>query len=83
MNPAASILASKKAVLFDLFHTLTALETTWGGGRPFTHQALGVSKQAWDAQLHKNSHDRLIGKQNDPVAIVAEMAHAIDPAIPK
>jgi hypothetical protein len=25
---------AKPAILFDLFHTLTALETTWGAGRP-------------------------------------------------
>ena len=81
-NTLLETIAGKKAVIFDLFHTLTALETTWGDGRPFTYQALGVSKQAWDEQLHKNSRDRLIGKQNDPVAIVAEMARAIDPAIP-
>lgn len=80
-NTLRETIAEAKAVLFDLFHTLTALETTWGDGRPFTYQALGVSKQAWDEQLHKNSHDRLIGKQTDAVAIVAGMARAIDPTI--
>ena len=61
----------KKAVIFDLFHTLTALESTWGDDRPFTYQVLGVGKQAWDDQLQKLSRDRLTGKQKDAFAIVA------------
>ena len=73
--------AEKKAIIFDLFHTLTALETTWGDSRPFTYQMLGVSKQEWDRQLLERSRARLMGENQDAVAIVAEMAHAIDPSI--
>ncbi len=71
----------KKAIVFDLFHTLTALELTRGNDRPFTHQMLGIPKQAWEDQLQKFSRDRLIGKLADPVAIVASMARAVDPTI--
>jgi len=73
--------AAKKAVIFDLFHTLTVLETTWGEGRPFTHEVLGVSREAWDEQLHSRSRERLTGQKQDAVAIVRDMARAIDPSI--
>jgi putative hydrolase of the HAD superfamily len=72
----------KRAVIFDLFHTLTSLESTWGAGRLMTHQVLGVRKEAWEEQLLRKSRDRLVGLQTDAFQIVAEMAHAIDPAIP-
>jgi putative hydrolase of the HAD superfamily len=71
----------KDAVLFDLFHTLTALESTWGDSRVFTHQMLGVSKEAWNEQLLERSRDRLVGTIDDPHAIIRKLAHAIDPTI--
>ncbi len=77
----ARTVQGKQAVVFDLFHTLTSLESTWGDGRPFTHQMLGVSKEAWHEQLLERSRDRLVGRERDPIQIVAAMAHAIDPAI--
>ena len=76
------VIQSKPAILFDLFHTLTSLESTWGEGRPPTCRMLGVDREAWDDQLQKQSRDRLIGAKTDPVAMIAEMAHAIDPSIP-
>lgn len=82
-NPLCRLVQTKKAILFDLFHTLTSLESTWGDGRPPTCQMLGVNKEAWDEQLQKLSHDRLTGKKTDALAIVADMAHAIDPSIPQ
>jgi putative hydrolase of the HAD superfamily len=42
---------------------------------------LGVSREAWNEQLEQKSRDRLIGKKKDAFAIIAEMAHAIDPLI--
>ncbi len=81
-TPVSRAVATKKAVIFDLFHTLTALETTWGEGRPFTHEVLGVSREAWDEQLHSRSRERLTGQKKDAVAIVRDMARAIDPSIP-
>jgi hypothetical protein len=74
-------LANKKVILFDLFHTLTALESTWGDNRPLTYQLLGVEKEAWNYQLLQNSPDRLTGRKTDPFEIVAEMARNIDPGI--
>jgi putative hydrolase of the HAD superfamily len=77
-----AVIGGKKAVVFDLFHTLTALESTWGAGARFTHEMLGVSREAWDEQLQSRSRDRLVGAQQDAFAIVARMARAIEPSIP-
>jgi putative hydrolase of the HAD superfamily len=77
----AAVVEAKRAVIFDLFHTLTSLEATWDGKRPMTHALLGVSKTAWDEQLHANSRDRLAGERTDAFAIVAAMARAIDSTI--
>jgi len=77
-----SIIRAKRAVIFDLFHTLTSLESAWGAGRRMTSEVLGVSREAWDEQLHSKSRDRLVGLKSDPFEIVAEMARAIDPSIP-
>ena len=77
-----STVAGKKAVIFDLFHTLTSLESSWGGGTPMTCEMLGVSREAWDEQLHQNSRDRLVGREQDAFQIIAGMARAIDPTVP-
>jgi len=76
-----SLVRTKRAVFFDLFHTLTALEIIPGVERPGTHEMLGVPKDAWNAQLLENSRDRLVGIARDPVRFVTNMAHAIDPTI--
>lgn len=76
-----AVVAAKKAIVFDLFHTLTSLESTWGAGRRLTCEMLGVSREAWDEQLQQKSRDRLIGAKRDAFEIVADMARAIDPTI--
>jgi len=73
----------RRAVLFDLFHTLTAVEAVPGNGGPGTSEILGVSREAWNAQLLGHSRDRLTGVVRDPVEIVRRMARAIDPSIPE
>ncbi len=80
-DSVAALIDAKKAIVFDLFHTLTSLESTWGAGRRMTFEMLGVSREAWDEQLQRKSRDRLVGAKMDPVEIIAEMAHAIDPSI--
>ena len=77
-----AIVASKRAVIFDLFHTLTALESTWGDNRPLTSAVLGVSKEAWNQQLLEGSRERLIGEKKDAFAIVRDLARAINPSLP-
>jgi len=77
-----TLVQKKRAILFDLFHTLIALELV-PSGRPMTSELLHVSQQSWNMQLFENSRDRLIGRMDDPMCMVREMAHAIDPTIPE
>jgi putative hydrolase of the HAD superfamily len=83
MNEVVNFINSKKAVIFDLFHTLTALESTWGNNVPMTSQILGVTKEEWNSQLLEKSRDRLTGIDKDPYHILKKMAHAINPSIPE
>jgi len=78
----ADIVDQKKAVIFDLFHTLTAIESSWGKGLPLTCDMLGIDRDAWHAQLQLHSPSRLTGRQKDSFRIVSRMARAIDPGIP-
>ncbi len=77
-----AVVKQKQVILFDLFHTLTALESTRSEG-PSTSEMLGVSKEALNEQLMEKSRERLAGEITDPVSIIRKMAHSIDPAIPE
>jgi len=81
MSLLTDIVEEKKAVIFDLFHTLTAIESSWGNGLPFTCDMLGVDRDAWHDQLQLHSRSRLAGEEKDPFRIISRMAWAIDPAI--
>lgn len=76
-----SVVAGKRAIIFDLFHTLTSVEASLGQGLPSISELLGVDPVAWSDQLMKNSHERLVGLKTDPFEIIAEMARAIDPSL--
>jgi len=80
-GPASKIVATKKAVIFDLFHTLVSLRATWGEGLPKVYEILGVTREAWGRQLGQKLHDLYVGKTLDAFQATAEMARAIDPAI--
>ena len=69
-----------RAVIFDLFHTLTSADVLRLPGRG-TSEVLGVSREAWNEQLLRYSGDRLRGKITDPFMIIARMARAIDHTI--
>jgi putative hydrolase of the HAD superfamily len=69
-----------KAVIFDLFHTLTAPEAEWSD-LPWTSDVLGISRTDWYRALTVNSRQRLVGEISDPVEIVRLIAHSIDPRI--
>ena len=75
-------LSKYKALIFDLFHTLTSVESAHAPGKG-TSAILGVPRKAWNDQLLKYSQDRLRGKIQDPYEIIKKMAHAINPNIPK
>lgn len=69
-----------RAVIFDLFHTLTSLESVRAPGRG-TSEILGVSRKEWNKQLLLYSEDRLRGKMRDPLEIIRKMARAINPDV--
>lgn len=79
-NRPDSVIGQYRVILFDLFHTLTSVETTKAPGRR-TSAILGVSQEEWNDQLHLYSKDRLSGKIKDPFEIIKRMARAIKPDI--
>jgi putative hydrolase of the HAD superfamily len=81
MTAIQSVIASKKAVIFDLYHTLTATEITSPNGLS-TAAILGISKELWNEHLMEKSRERLTGLVKDPYAIVRSLADAIVPSIP-
>jgi putative hydrolase of the HAD superfamily len=70
-----------KAIIFDLFHTLTSAKVVGLQGKG-TSATLGVSRDAWNEQLWYHSEDRLRGRIKDGYEIIKKMAHAIDSQIP-
>jgi putative hydrolase of the HAD superfamily len=69
-----------RGVIFDLFHTLTGLESEWSD-LPLTSDLLKIDRRAWDQIVTMKSRRRLTGEQRVPYLIVREMAHEIDPTI--
>jgi len=70
-----------RGVIFDLFHTLTGLESEWSE-LPGTYKVLGLDRRAWDEALTMKSHWRVIGELRDPYEIVRRLVHQVDPSIP-
>lgn len=75
-------LAPYQAVIFDLFHTLTSIETSGASGRS-TAEILGVDPKAWNEQQFRHSDDLIRGREPDHVAVIRRMARAIKPDIPE
>lgn len=69
-----------KAVIFDLFHTITSLVHSKIAGRD-THDILGVDRMVWNDMLFHGSNERLRGEISDPIEIITDVAHKIDPSI--
>lgn len=72
--------AATRGVIFDLFQTLTGLESECSD-LPSTSKVLGIDRGAWDQVLTRRSRWRLAGGERDPYLIVRRMAHEIDPTI--
>jgi len=80
-NPEVNTIVSQKnAIIFDLFHTLTAPEVVSPNGQS-TSAILGVDSRSWNEQLMEKSKSRLIGLEKDPYEIIEKLAHIINPAI--
>jgi len=69
-----------KGVLFDLFHTLTDVESNWSD-LPWTSDVLGIDRAEWNAALTQRSRWRLAGEVKDPREIVAALARELRPDI--
>lgn len=65
-----------KGVIFDLFHTLTGLESEWSD-LPLTCDVLGIDRRAWDEVITQKSRWRLSGEQRDPFLIIRDMARLV------
>jgi putative hydrolase of the HAD superfamily len=76
----ATMIASKKAILFDLFHTLTALEITDPGGVS-TSGVLGIPPDVWNNQVLLKTRERMTGEWTDPYYIIGTMARRIRPEL--
>jgi putative hydrolase of the HAD superfamily len=69
-----------KAVIFDLFHTLTGLESEWSD-LPITSEVLGFDRRAWDDALTVHSQWRVVGEVRDPYEILRRLALQVDPKV--
>jgi putative hydrolase of the HAD superfamily len=76
------VITSKKGIIFDLFHTLTANKSELKESLfKYTYQVLGVSRQEWEKQLFEQSRFRLSGEERDHLNFISKMARSINPLI--
>jgi putative hydrolase of the HAD superfamily len=71
-----------RGVVFDLFHTLTGIESEWSD-LPFTSDVLGIDRTVWNDLLITGSRWRLAGEVRDAYTILRLLAHEADPSIPE
>ena len=69
-----------RGVIFDLFHTLTGLESEWSD-LPGTWALLGLDRRAWDEVLTMKSHWRVVGELRDPFEILRRLVHQLDSSV--
>jgi len=70
-----------RGVIFDLFHTLTGVESE-RSHLPWTCDVLGVDRRQWDDLLFEGSRWRLAGEETDPYVILSTLARHADRSIP-
>jgi putative hydrolase of the HAD superfamily len=69
-----------KAVIFDLFNTLTSHDVA-RDDVPWTADVLGVPRRTWSHALTESSGPRLTGAIQDPVEIIRHLAQTMDAAV--
>jgi len=69
-----------KAIVFDLFHTLTGFESEWSD-LPYTCDVLGIDRRVWNGVITTGSRWRLAGEERDAYRILSRLAREIDPRI--
>ena len=70
-----------KAVIFDLFTTLTSLSHLKDAPGINSYEILGIPPGLWSDALFNRSRGRLTGLITDPVDIIRDIAWKIDPSI--
>lgn len=76
----SALVAGKRAVLFDLFHTLVEVKPEAGNGR-YTPDILGIDRVRWNEEIWSDTSDRVLGRDKDPLSIIRKIAHKIDPTV--
>jgi len=74
------LLAGRKAVIFDLFHTLVEVLPEGATGRT-TAEILGVERGEWRRVLWEDTHDRLVGIDRDPFSIIRKIARRLNATV--
>ena len=69
-----------KAIVFDLFHTLTGFESEWSD-LPLTCEVLGIDRRVWNNAITTGSRWRLAGEERDAYRILHRLAREIDARI--
>lgn len=69
-----------KAVIFDLFNTLTCHDYA-RDDVPWTADILGVPRGLWTSALTESSGPRLTGAIREPIEIMRQLAQTIDEAV--
>jgi putative hydrolase of the HAD superfamily len=69
-----------KAVIFDLFNTLTSHDYA-RDDVPWTADVLGVPRGLWTSALTESSGPRLTGAIREPIEIMRQLARTIDVAV--
>ena len=77
-NPAPITI---KAVVFDLFSTLTSLSQLPDAPGRNTHEILGMDRSQWLEAIFNDSRERLIGTIRRPVDIMRDIAWKINPSL--
>ncbi|MDC7224253.1 MAG: HAD-IA family hydrolase [Spirochaetales bacterium] len=70
-----------KAVVFDLFSTLTSLTQLPEAPGRNSHEILGVDRTDWLEAVFHQSRERLVGEIKEPVEIIRDIAWKIDPTL--
>ncbi|MBN2364197.1 HAD family hydrolase [candidate division WOR-3 bacterium] len=75
-----SMYSRKKAVIFDLFHTLITLDGL-ADDVPQTHEIIGVTREEWEDRIFSDVDEKLKGIEKNPYNIMEKMIRALKPSI--
>lgn len=82
MAPTLAQLASRPAIIFDLFHTLSTIRHSGVVGAE-THELLHVDRERYLAALFGDAQARLTGEIRDHVEIIADLARGSGSPVPE